>query len=456
MSKPLLTEFNSSSELPEDLPEEILFILDRFEKNHKRSYLVGGSVRDLLLGKAISDYDITTPATPEEVKKIFSDFIVLDTGLQHGTVTLLIDNKPFEITTFRTDGKYSDHRRPNNVELTTSLYEDSQRRDFTINQLAYNPTEGLVDYHNGLADLKAKLVRAVGDPYKRFNEDALRIIRALRFGAQLNFNVEENTFAAVKDMINDLDFVAAERLTHELSKILNSDFLSDNWQNLMVLWNYLFPHYACEIYRSLNVDFLENLPKNHNINLTILTYFLTNEDLSHFLDKIKLKRLDSGLIKSYVSALHEVAESHGVEGIEAIGGIGKIGGQEMDFETKSKMNIEERNFFSPLDLVHLKNKYKLDLPTFIEVLDLIALEPKYGISPHTIEEIKASFSEILEKQLPLSTLELAITGKDLINLGFSQSKAVGNVLDVLLHKTIQGELENKEESLLSAAKAMLS
>ena len=449
MSKPLLAESNSSFKLSEDLPEEILFILDRFEKNNKRSYLVGGSVRDLLLGKAINDYDITTPATPEEVKDIFPDLIVLDTGLQHGTVTLLIENKPFEITTFRTDGKYSDHRRPNKVELTTSLFEDSQRRDFTINQLAYNPLEGLVDYHNGLDDLQAKLVRAVGDPYKRFNEDALRIIRALRFGTQLNFSLEENTFAAVKDMINDLDFVAAERLTHELIKILNSDFLSNNWQNLMVLWNYLFPSYACDIYGAFNVDLLKELPQNYIINLTLLAYFLIGEDLPDFLNKLKLKKIDLVFIESYVAALQEIAEIQGTREVQV------TREQEADFETKSEVNTRELFFFSPLDLVQLKIKYKLHLPTFIEILNLVSLEPKYGISPQAIEEIKASFSEILKKQLPLSTLDLAITGKDLIDLGFPQGKAVGNALDVLLQKTIQGELENKEDHLLLAAKTML-
>lgn len=449
MSKPLLAESNSSFELSEDLPEEILFILDRFEKNNKRSYLVGGSVRDLLLGKTISDYDITTPATPEEVKEIFSDFIVLDTGLQHGTVTLLIESKAFEITSFRSDGKYSDHRRPNNVKLTTSLYEDSQRRDFTINQLAYSPIEGLVDYHNGLDDLKAKLVRAVGDPYKRFNEDALRIIRALRFATQLNFSIEKNTFAAVKDMINDLDFVAAERLTHELIKILNSDFLSNNWQNLMVLWNYLFPSYACDIYGAFNVDLLKELPQNYIINLTLLAYFLIGEDLPDFLNKLKLKKIDLVFIESYVAALREITEIQETQEVQA------TREREADFKTKSEVNTRELFFFSPLDLVQLKIKYKLHLPTFIEILNLVSLEPKYGISPQAIEEIKASFSEILKKQLPLSTLDLAITGKDLIDLGFPQGKAVGNALDALLEKTVQGELENKEDHLLLAAKTML-
>ena len=455
MSKPLLTESNSFFELSEDLPEEILFILDRFEKNNKRSYLVGGSVRDLLLGKAINDYDITTPATPEEVKDIFPDLIVLDTGLQHGTVTLLIENKPFEITTFRTDGKYSDHRRPNKVELTTSLFEDSQRRDFTINQLAYNPLEGLVDYHNGLDDLQAKLIRAVGDPYKRFNEDALRIIRALRFGTQLNFSLEENTFAAVKDMINDLDFVAAERLTHELIKILNSDFLSNNWQNLMVLWNYLFPSYACAIYGAFNVDLLKELPQNYIINLTLLAYFLIGEDSADFLNKLKLKKIDLVFIESYVAALQEIAEIQGTREVQATQEVQATREQEADFETNSEVNTRKLFFCSPLDLVQLKIKYKLHLPTFIEILNLVSLEPKYGISPQAIKEIKASFSEILKKQLPLSTLDLAITGKDLIDLGFPQGKAVGNTLDALLQKTIQGELENKEDHLLLAAKTML-
>lgn len=457
MSKSLLPEFNLTSEqaddLPRfelsgfnlpgfDLPEEILFILDRFEENGKRSYLVGGSVRDLLLGKSINDYDITTPATPQEVKAIFSDYITLDTGLQHGTVTLLIDNKPFEITTFRTDGKYSDHRRPNNVELTTSLFEDSQRRDFTINQIAYNPIEGLVDYHNGLTDLQTKLIRAVGDPYKRFDEDALRIIRALRFAVQLNFDIENNTFAAVKAMINDLDYIAAERLTHELIKILNSDFLSEskNWQNLMVLWNYLFPTYSCEIYKSFSADLLDNLPQNHNINLTLLAYFLAENDLAHFLNKLKLKRTEFIFVKSYTAALQEIAEVQ----------------LSSEKDVDSALITAESSHFSPLDLIELKSKYNLDLQTLIEILNLTVLEPSFGINFQTVEKIKLSFSELLGKQLPLSTLDLAISGKDLIDMGFSQGKVIGQVLNDLLKLVVKGELENSEIALSAAAQTMLS
>lgn len=457
MSKSLLPEFNLTSEqaddLPRfelsgfnlpgfDLPEEILFILDRFEENGKRSYLVGGSVRDLLLGKSINDYDITTPATPQEVKAIFSDYITLDTGLQHGTVTLLIDNKPFEITTFRTDGKYSDHRRPNNVELTTSLFEDSQRRDFTINQIAYNPIEGLVDYHNGLTDLQTKLIRAVGDPYKRFDEDALRIIRALRFAVQLNFDIENNTFAAVKAMINDLDYIASERLTHELIKILNSDFLSEskNWQNLMVLWNYLFPTYSCEIYKSFSADLLDNLPQNHNINLTLLAYFLAENDLAHFLNKLKLKRTEFIFVKSYTAALQEIAEVQ----------------LSSEKDVDSALITAESSHFSPLDLIELKSKYNLDLQTLIEILNLTVLEPSFGINFQTVEKIKLSFSELLGKQLPLSTLDLAISGKDLIDMGFSQGKVIGQVLNDLLKLVVKGELENSEIALSAAAQTMLS
>lgn len=457
MSKSLSSEFNLYSEpadnlpglelsefnLPKfDLPEEILFILDRFEKNNKRSYLVGGSVRDLLLGKSINDYDITTPATPAEVKAIFSDYITLNTGLHHGTVTLLIDKKAFEITTFRTDGTYSDHRRPNNVELTTSLFEDSQRRDFTINQIAYSPIEGLVDYHNGLADLQAKLIRAVGDPYKRFNEDALRIIRALRFAVQLNFDIENNTFAAVKAMINDLDYVAAERLTHEVIKILNSDFLSEskNWQNIMILWNYLLPAYACEIYKSFIADLLENLPQNHNINLTLLAYFLVENDLTHFLNKLKLKKTEFIFVKSYTAALQEIAEIQ----------------LTMDKDVNSALITAESSHFSPLDLVELRSKYNLDLQTLIKILNLVVLEPSFGINSQTIDKINLSFSELLEKQLPLSTIDLAISGKDLIDLGFSQGKVVGRVLNDLLKLVVKEELENSEAALLAAAQTMLS
>ena len=179
------------------LPKNVRFILDRFNDSGYSAYVVGGPVRDLLRGVTPSDYDITTSASPSEIKALFSDIRTVDTGIKHGTVTLVIDSEPYEVTTYRIDGEYLDARHPECVEFTDRLELDLLRRDFTMNAIAYNPGAGLVDTTGGIADIEAKIIRCVGEPSLRFSEDALRILRALRFSATLGFEIEERTADAI-------------------------------------------------------------------------------------------------------------------------------------------------------------------------------------------------------------------------------------------------------------------
>ena len=206
-----------------DLPPQVLRAMEMLNAAGHRAYLVGGAVRELLRGRgALTDFDLTTSARPEETERVFSGFRLVETGLKHGTVTVLMDGLPLEITTFRVDGTYSDGRHPDGVAFTPSLERDLERRDFTINAMAYHPGEGLIDLHGGREDLAAGLVRCVGDPAQRFAEDALRILRALRFSARLGFALDEATAAAALQARDTLQSVSAERIYTEIDGLLGA------------------------------------------------------------------------------------------------------------------------------------------------------------------------------------------------------------------------------------------
>ncbi len=203
------------------IPSKAAEIIRELAANGFEAYAVGGCVRDSILGREPEDWDITTSARPEQVKQIFSRTV--DTGIEHGTVTVLMDKDAFEVTTYRVDGEYEDHRHPKEVTFTASLEEDLKRRDFTINAMAYNPETGLVDIFHGMEDLERKVIRCVGNPGERFDEDALRILRAIRFSAQLGFSIDEATKAAMSERVEALREVSAERIRVELVKLLVSN-----------------------------------------------------------------------------------------------------------------------------------------------------------------------------------------------------------------------------------------
>lgn len=209
-------------ELEKSIPSYVTAVLAALQKGGKRAYLVGGSLRDLLRGEVPHDFDLTTDATPDEMLEILGDFRVIPTGLSHGTVTVLSDGHPIEITTHRTDGTYTDSRHPDSVRFTTELCEDLARRDFTVNAMAFSPETGLQDPFGGQADLEKRILRAVGDPKKRFEEDALRILRCFRFVAKLGFSVEADTARAARDCASRLSLIAVERIFSELTRTVTA------------------------------------------------------------------------------------------------------------------------------------------------------------------------------------------------------------------------------------------
>ncbi len=204
------------------IPEKVKMIITQLNANGYEAYAVGGCVRDALLGREPKDWDITTSAKPDQIKEIFHRTI--DTGIQHGTVTVMLDKEGFEVTTYRIDGKYEDSRHPESVEFTPDLLEDLKRRDFTINAMAYNEEEGIIDAFEGVRDLERGVIRCVGNPMERFAEDALRMLRAIRFSGQLGFTIEENTRNAIEEKADTIGKISAERIREEIDKLLVSPY----------------------------------------------------------------------------------------------------------------------------------------------------------------------------------------------------------------------------------------
>ena len=200
------------------IPENAALVIDRLMQNGYEAYIVGGCVRDSLLGLAVSDFDITTAAPPEKVIELFEKTV--PTGIKHGTVTVIIENEPIEVTTFRTEGIYKDSRHPENVEFVSDLKEDLSRRDFTVNAIAYDGDDGIIDLYGGLEDIKTRTLRTVRNPDERFCEDALRIMRLFRFASQLGFSIEENTEKSALSKLASLENISAERVFAELKKML--------------------------------------------------------------------------------------------------------------------------------------------------------------------------------------------------------------------------------------------
>ncbi|HZK27441.1 MAG TPA: CCA tRNA nucleotidyltransferase, partial [Thermoclostridium sp.] len=201
-----------------EIPNNILRIIDILENNGHKAYIVGGCIRDMLLNIKPKDYDICTSARPEQVQKLFKKSI--PTGIKHGTVTVISDSNPVEVTTFRVESGYSDRRHPDNVNYTDSLIEDLKRRDFTMNAIAYHPVQGIIDPFDGASDIKRRIIKTVGDPKERFNEDALRMLRAIRFQARFNFSIEQNTLNAIEALSKNIKDVSRERILLELNGIM--------------------------------------------------------------------------------------------------------------------------------------------------------------------------------------------------------------------------------------------
>ncbi len=386
-----------------NVPPYVREIMNRIDAAGYEAFAVGGSLRDILLGKEPHDWDVTTSALPETVASLFPDMHVIPTGIKHGTVTVVSDGFPIEITTYRVDGEYTDSRRPDKVEFTRNIEDDLSRRDFTVNALAYNEKRGLLDLFGGKEDLENKIIRAVGDPEKRFTEDALRIMRAFRFSAQLGFDIEENTLGAAKKLGCRLKNIARERIGSEFMRLLSADYPEKALTNMK---NVIFEILPIKEIEKDRFSLVEKLSFDSSARLALLLYGKTNEELLNTAHALRL----SNEQKHTLILLATKAESFDI---------------------------------SPLSARKFLRHYGNDAKAAAEILKLLGI-----IKP----EFEAILSEEAEKDPCLFLADLKISGADLISLGLASGKGVGILLSYLLDAVIEDPSLNEKEKLISLAK----
>ncbi|MDD2401403.1 MAG: HD domain-containing protein [Clostridia bacterium] len=426
-------------------------IIDRLYSKGFEGYVVGGCVRDMLLKKTPKDWDITTDAQPEQIKLLFTDTI--DTGLKHGTVTVVINGNNYEITTYRIDGIYSDNRRPDKVIYTTSLENDLSRRDFTINAMAYNIKQGLVDPFNGVTDLKNKNIKAVGDPNKRLQEDALRMMRAVRFSAQLGFSIEKETEQGIYVNSNLIKNISMERVRDELVKILTSDnpvFVSKLsilglMENIIpeinrcIGFNQRNPHHFKDVFEHTMIV-LENTSNNKIIRLAALlhdvakpvTFTLDKRGIGHFYGHHIEGQLISESILKRLKFDNETIEKVCILVREHMSRFSK-------FNEKSV-----KKFINRVGVTNLEDLYEL------QIADIKGSSPPHDFIK--VMELRTRIERILNKKEPLTIKDLDINGYDLIDAGIKPGAIMGRILNSLLDKVLENPELNKKEQLLILVK----
>ena len=439
-----------------NIPKDVEIIIAELDKSGFEGYTVGGCIRDSILGRIPKDWDITTNAKPEEVVEIFKSYNVIPTGIQHGTVTIMINDIGYEVTTYRTEGEYSDGRHPDKVEFVSSLKEDLSRRDLTINSMAYNSSVGLIDYFNGVEDINNKIIRCVGDPYKRLNEDKLRAMRVVRFSAQLGFRINKETEKAIFDIEGNLDGVSMERIRDEFNKILISDSSKVNVLYITWLSDYFIPELE-------KMEVNQNNPYHH-LNLIDHTFLATdlveNElhlkltMLLHDIGKLDTETLDENDISHYYN--HAVFSEQKAEEI--------LTRMKYDNSTIEKVLTLIKYHDCTLESNHsikkMLNKIGEELlRDLIKVkwADILAQNPIYAKERLlNLVEVQLKLNDILVKSECFSLKDLKINGKDLIKeLNLKGGKHIGEILNYLLDKVLENPEMNNKEILISLAKSGL-
>lgn len=403
------------------LPYDVNRIIEVLEQAGYEAYSVGGCVRDSLLGEEPKDYDITTSASPSQVKALFKKTI--DTGIEHGTVTVRMNGESYEVTTYRIDGEYEDFRHPKEVKFTGNLEEDLMRRDFTINAMAYNEKSGLVDLYGGEEDLKNHIIRCVGDPVKRFTEDALRMLRAVRFAAKLSFTIEDSTFNAMKLLHENLAHVSAERIYVELSKTL----LSDN------------PEMIYAAYKAgLTGIFVPELDA-----------FFEREDAKKLL--LRLKNAEPNLQVRLALLLENVtAESDEEAGQVAYHILKRLKTDKYTFETVRKL-ISLRTYRLKNDRYEVRKFLALYGREIAEYY-LACLKVKGGSEKILADELTSTVNSIYDANECVKVVDMALSGSDLIEMGFEKGTTIGQVLDKLFKEVLREPSLNNRDDLTRIAK----
>ena len=431
------------------LPEKVNFIIDTLQKHGFEGYAVGGCVRDAMLSRVPQDWDITTSAKPEQVKALFKHTI--DTGIQHGTVTVMLDHEGFEVTTYRIDGEYEDARHPKEVQFTSNLLEDLKRRDFTINAMAYNEKDGLVDAFDGLGDLERGIIRCVGVAEERFTEDALRMLRAVRFAAQLGFEIEDKTRAAIGKLAPNLAKVSAERIQIELVKLLTSahpEEIKTAWET--GLTNVFLPEFNAMMETEQNNPHHQYSVGEHTI--------------------VALKEVEPDKVCRLTMLLHDIAKpvckTTDEEGIDHFyGHVEKGAEMARAILRRLKFDNDTTNRVCHLVACHdhmpdlteksvrraiFKNGVE-QYPALFAVKradSLAQSEYQRAEKLESLETYRQIYDTIMEKQQCLSIRDLAITGSDLIALGMQPGKELGETLKKLLELVLEDPELNTKEKLI--------
>lgn len=403
-----------------NLPMNVKIVLEALHNNGHLAYVVGGCVRDFLLGKEPKDYDVATSALPEQIMDVFKGYEVIPTGLQHGTVTVVVGGTPIECTTFRVEIGYSDGRHPDNVLFALSVEDDLMRRDFRMNAIAYNPWHGLVDPYNGIKDLENKTIRCMGNPYDRFNEDGLRVLRALRFAAQLGFDIEDETAKAIHDCKHLLDNISRERIQSELCKILESN------------------HCGCEVLAEYQ---------------DVINMFLPNTNIRH-IQQVYMKKLGcmpTGKSDDIISRL-AILFNHDPENTY-------VNLKELKFSNEIVAYVTQLVSYHMLDLPTNKSEMKslMNKMSIEQIRRLIFIKKTKSMLPEDIDNVATAeniLNEILENDECYNLKQLAINGNDLIEMGIPQGQLLGLLLDIILDKVIKGEIENDKEALFDAVRLL--
>ncbi len=437
------------------LPQDVIKIIERLESCGHEAYAVGGCVRDSILGKEPADWDITTSASPEEVKALFAHTI--DTGIAHGTVTIMCGKCGYEVTTYRIDGEYKDGRHPESVAFTNLLSEDLRRRDFTINAMAYNQTEGLVDLFGGMQDLQDGVIRCVGEATERFSEDALRMLRAVRFAAQLGFSIDKATYDAICALALTIARVSMERIMVELVKLLTSAHPEE-----------MRTVYACGLTGIFLPEFdaMMETPQH-----TVHHQYSVGEHTIHALmavpaDRVlRLTMLFHDVAKPVCRTTDEAGNDH-FYGHPEIGA--EMTGQilrRLKFDNDTIRSVKRLvRFHDMRPVLQEKNVrrsiVKMGLESFPEIFavkraDTLA-QSMYMRQQKldAIDQFEALYDRIMEKQVCVQKKDLAVNGKDLLDIGVPQGKKVGEILDLLFTQVIEEPAKNTREELLAEAKRL--
>lgn len=436
-----------------ELPRKVVLIIKNLQRHGYDAYAVGGCVRDSILNRKPEDWDITTSAKPEQVKRIFRRTV--DTGIEHGTVTVLIGKDGFEVTTYRVDGLYEDGRHPKEVTFTSRLEEDLKRRDFTINAMAYNDDERLVDAFGGMRDLNYHLIRCVGDPKERFSEDALRILRAVRFSAQLAFPIEQETAEAIKSLAPNLEKISAERIQAELVKLLVSDHperiqdacelgitkvVLPEWDD-MVGVKQNTPHHKYDV-AAHTVHALQNVKNDKVLRLTMLF---------HDMGKPVMKTTDENGRDHFKG--HAIASEQ----------IAKTVMKRLKFDNDTIRKVTKLVAYhdyrmEPTGANVRRAMHEIGAELFPYYLAVRLADTKAQSSYERREkleniiQIRELYRNALRNKECVTLKDLAVTGTDLINLGIAPGKELGTLLNELLDMVIEDPAWNQKGKLCDYVK----